>query len=195
MRFEEILRKCFFASCVKLNMLLVELDIMPDHIHLFVKCVNTMTPVSKIVAHMKGFSSYTVRKTFPKLRRYKAFWSPSYFIESIGNMSEGTIRKYIRNQKVNLKSSYKYKDFVRSMPNHMSNTSTNKEGSFTSASELLINKTKTQNAPTRVFCEKKRAGISSAKKSLNYVDSPSCFVRGGRLDGGRCDSSSRVGCR
>ena len=85
---------------------------MPDHIHLFIKCKTTTTPISKIIGHIKGFSSYTIRKKFPKLKKYKAFWSNSYFVESIGNMSELTIRKYIQNQKINVKSSYKYKDMV-----------------------------------------------------------------------------------
>ncbi len=50
---------------------------------------------------------------FPALKKYKAFWSPSYFVESIGNMSESTIRKYIQNQKVNMKSTYKHKSIVK----------------------------------------------------------------------------------
>lgn len=57
---------------------------------------------------LKGSTSYYIRKKYPSLKKYKSFWSPSYFCETIGNMSEIVIRKYIKNQKINVKSSYKY---------------------------------------------------------------------------------------
>ena len=47
------------------------------------------------------------------MKKYKAFWSSSYFVESIGNISESTVRKYIRNPKINVKSTYKYKSIVK----------------------------------------------------------------------------------
>ena len=112
LRFESLLRECILKTSIKFQFLVAEIDIMPDHIHLFIKCKTTTMPISKIIGHLKGFSSYTIRKKFPKLKKYKAFWSNSYFVESIGNMSELTIRKYIKNQKINVKSSYKYKDMV-----------------------------------------------------------------------------------
>ena len=61
---------------------------------------------------LKGGTSYSIRKRYPFLKKYKSFWSPSYFCETIGNMSEKVIRKYIQNQKVNLKASYKYSKMV-----------------------------------------------------------------------------------
>lgn len=85
---------------------------MPDHVHIFVKCKSVQFHLSKIINHLKGFSSFTIRNKNSYLKRYKAFWSPSYFAESIGNISEKTVRKYIQNQKVNLKSTYKYSSMV-----------------------------------------------------------------------------------
>ena len=107
------LLSCFRNSCVKNGCALAECEIMPDHIHMF---VSVMKPVRfqlhKLIHHLKGYSSYTIRKANPWMKLYKAFWSSSYFSESIGNISESTIRKYIRNQKVNVKSGYKFKSLV-----------------------------------------------------------------------------------
>ena len=102
-KFQQLIKKQFLNTAKKLQFIIEEIDIMPDHIHLFIKCVNLTHSVSSIVHTLKGSSSYYIRKKYPFLKKYKAFWSPSYFCESIGNMSEKVIRKYIRNQKINLK--------------------------------------------------------------------------------------------
>ena len=81
---------------------------MPDHIHIFIKCQSLKHTIPSIVHMLKGSTSFKIRKRYPFLKKYRAFWSPSYFCETIGNMSENVIRKYIQNQKVNLKSTYKY---------------------------------------------------------------------------------------
>ena len=80
---------------------------------MFIKCSNLTHSISSIVHRLKGTTSFRIRKKYPFLKKYKAFWSPSYFCESIGNMSEKVIRKYIRNQKVNLKPTYKYSNMIR----------------------------------------------------------------------------------
>ena len=85
---------------------------MPDHVHIFIKCRTLTISISKLVQYLKGGSSFRIRKKYSFLKKYKSFWSPSYFCESIGNMSENVIRKYIRNQKINVKSSYKYKFMI-----------------------------------------------------------------------------------
>ena len=81
---------------MKYNFLIEEIDIMPDHVHIFIKFKNLNNTLPKIVQHLKGLSSFQIRKKYPYLKKYKAFWSPSYFAESIGNMSETVIKKYIK---------------------------------------------------------------------------------------------------
>lgn len=70
---------------------------MQDHVHIFIKC-NNKIQIDKIIKQ-KGFSSYTIRHKYPNVAKYKSFWSSSYFVEIIGNISEASIRKYIKNQK------------------------------------------------------------------------------------------------
>ncbi|MFX0065179.1 MAG: transposase [Candidatus Hermodarchaeota archaeon] len=45
--------------------------------------------------YLKGWTSRTLRQTFPFLQIYKAFWSPSYFVASRCNVSSETIKRYI----------------------------------------------------------------------------------------------------
>ena len=69
---------------------------MPDHVHLFIRMKPTQC-VSNIIKQLKGYSSYYTRKKL-NLKKYKAFWSHGYFCESIGQISESIILKYIDNQ-------------------------------------------------------------------------------------------------
>lgn len=97
--FEEIIRNTILDKAEQLNVQVVTYEIMPDHIHLFIKA-DPFTSISTIVQQLKGYSSYQLRREVPYLRRYKAFWSPSYYCETIGHISESTIKKYIADQKV-----------------------------------------------------------------------------------------------
>jgi len=74
------------------------IDCMPDHVHLFIKS-DTNTTVSYIIKMLKGYTSFILRKEFSELNKYKALWAPGYFCESIGNITEETVVRYIKNQK------------------------------------------------------------------------------------------------
>ncbi len=75
------------------------IQIMPDHVHMFIRCSNNSINIHKIIQSLKGYTSYKIRKQFKFLKKYKSFWSTGYFIESIGSISEKSIKKYIDNQK------------------------------------------------------------------------------------------------
>jgi len=78
----------------------MEVDV--DHIHLLINSVPKLSPLS-IVKKLKQMSTHRIwinnkvllRKHFWKEH---TFWSDGYFISSIGNASEETIRKYIESQ-------------------------------------------------------------------------------------------------
>lgn len=71
-----------------------------DHVHCFI----TATPniqISTIVKMLKGTSVRLLFQRFPILRQklYKhRLWNPSYYVETIGSISEDSIKKYIQNQ-------------------------------------------------------------------------------------------------
>lgn len=72
---------------------------MLDHIHIFVKT----TPVDSphfIVQQLKGYISRNLRTEFKELRtKIPSLWTRSYYCESVGHISEDTIKKYIEDQK------------------------------------------------------------------------------------------------
>jgi putative transposase len=70
-----------------------------DHVHLFIKADPTMSP-HFIVQQLKGYTSRTLRQEFPALRsRLPTLWTRSYYVESVGHISESVIKKYIKEQK------------------------------------------------------------------------------------------------
>lgn len=75
------------------------LEVMPDHVHLFVESDPTLC-VAEIVNRLKGFTSHQLREEFPFLRsRLPTLWSRSYYAGSVGSVSEAVVRKYIESQK------------------------------------------------------------------------------------------------
>ncbi len=84
---------------------IVELEIPGDHIHMVVRSEPKMSP-SQIMQVIKSISAREFFKLYPDIkRRYfwgGKLWTQSYFVETIGNATEDTIRKYVQNQLVEL---------------------------------------------------------------------------------------------
>lgn len=76
---------------------IIALEIMPDHVHLFVSA-NTKTRLEQVVRRFKGRSSRVLREEFPELLKMPTLWTRSYFLSTAGNVSSETIQKYIENQ-------------------------------------------------------------------------------------------------
>jgi putative transposase len=75
------------------------LEVMPDHVHLFVEADPTLC-VAEIVNRIKGRSSRVLRQEFAGLRsRLPTLWSRSYYAGSVGAVSEGVVQRYIEAQK------------------------------------------------------------------------------------------------
>ena len=95
---ETRLRELLFLKAAELGVEIASLEIMPDHLHMFVKTNPAASP-HWIVQQMKGISSNKLRKEFRHLRNIPTLWTRSYYCESVGHISEETIRKYIEEQK------------------------------------------------------------------------------------------------
>ena len=61
---------------------------MNDHVHVFVSTIPKIS-ISIIAKMVKGIS---------KQLWNGELWNPSYYVETIGSISEEAIRKYIQNQ-------------------------------------------------------------------------------------------------
>ena len=71
-----------------------------DHIHLFVTSHPKLS-ISYIVKMMKGISGRLLMREYPTLKEKLwngELWNPSYYVETIGSVSEENIKRYIHNQ-------------------------------------------------------------------------------------------------
>jgi len=84
---------------------IVELEIPEDHIHMVVRSEPKTSP-SQIMQVVKSISAREFFKMFPDIKkRYfwgGKLWTQSYYVETIGDATEDTIRKYVQNQLVEL---------------------------------------------------------------------------------------------
>ena len=99
-KFEIVRKHCekFLREiALKYHFEIYELQVMPDHVHLFVEIPPTMS-VSKALQLFKGISSFKLFRQHPWLRahfRKGNFWSPGKFFRSVGNVTAEVIQHYI----------------------------------------------------------------------------------------------------
>jgi putative transposase len=75
------------------------MEVMPDHVHLFVESDPTRAPAN-IAAQFKGYTSRVLRQEFGSLRsRLPTLWSRSYFACTVGHVSAARIQQYIETQR------------------------------------------------------------------------------------------------
>jgi putative transposase len=90
-RLEELLR----AKAAELEMRIHALEIMPDHVHLFVEA-DPRWAVAEIVNRMKGSTSHALRQEFPSLRsRLPTLWSRSYYAGTIGQLDQKAMSGFL----------------------------------------------------------------------------------------------------
>jgi putative transposase len=94
------------------NISVIELSVMPDHIHIVVQLPPTMS-VSKALQLLKGASSYELFRRQPLFRyRYArgSFWSPGKFYRSVCDADTTTVLEYVKNQRLQQASLDEYQD-------------------------------------------------------------------------------------
>ena len=83
------------------NIEIIELEIPKDHIHMVVRSEPRKCPFN-IMQIIKSISARNFFKLYPEIKK-KYFWggklwTQSFFVESIGNVNDEVIRKYVRGQ-------------------------------------------------------------------------------------------------
>ena len=94
---KDIIRKVGYDYDINI----IELEVPLDHIHMVVKSEPKISP-SYIMQVIKSISARKFFEFYPNIKN-KYFWggklwTQSYFVESIGNANEETIRRYVKNQ-------------------------------------------------------------------------------------------------
>ena len=99
---ESKLKEILQQICEKYHYQIKALEVMPDHIHIFVDCPQTVAPCD-IARTLKSISAIQMFRAFPSLKRFYArcgvLWSSGYFISTVGHISESTVIRYIEEQK------------------------------------------------------------------------------------------------
>jgi len=93
-RFKEMLPEI----CQKIEVNIIALEVMPDHVHIFLNALPSISP-SDIMAKVKGVSSRNLRQEFAHLHHLPSLWTRSFFCSTAGNVSSETIARYISEQK------------------------------------------------------------------------------------------------
>jgi putative transposase len=93
------LKELIQQTCERLNVEIIEMEIMPDHVHLLME-VDPQYGIHKAVKQIKGNSSRILREEFPWLKsRIPSLWTNSYFVSTVGGTPLSVIKQYIENQK------------------------------------------------------------------------------------------------
>ncbi|HEY3424944.1 MAG TPA: IS200/IS605 family transposase [Negativicutes bacterium] len=84
--------------CQEIEVNIVALEVMPDHVHVFLNALPSMSP-SDIMAKVKGVTSRRLRQEFKHLRHLPSLWTRSFLCSTAGNVSSETVQRYIEEQK------------------------------------------------------------------------------------------------
>ena len=74
------------------------MSIQEDHIHLVVQ-IPPQYSVAEVVQIFKGGTSRVLRKEYAELEEFlwgDSFWADGYFAETVGQVDEEVVKKYIR---------------------------------------------------------------------------------------------------
>lgn len=94
-RLKDIIRE----TCAEIHADLIEMEVMPDHVHLLVE-VDPQYGIHRAVRLIKGRSSRLLRGEYPWLKsRLPTLWTNSYFVSTVGGTPLKTVKQYIENQK------------------------------------------------------------------------------------------------
>ena len=96
---DDRLKKLIKETYNQLNVEIIEMEIMPDHVHLLME-VDPQYGIHKAVKRIKGYSSRVLRQEFSWLKsRIPTLWTNSYFVSTVGGAPFSVIKQYIEDQK------------------------------------------------------------------------------------------------
>ena len=96
---DEVLKRVVERVCIARDADLIELEVMPDHVHLLVD-VDPQYGIHRLIKEIKGLSSRELRQNFPFIKsRLPTLWTYSYFVCTVGGAALAIVKQYIENQK------------------------------------------------------------------------------------------------
>ena len=96
---DERLKEIISEVCAEKDAPIVELETMPDHVHLLLTC-DPQYGIHRLVKAIKGRSSRLLRQEFPSLRsRIPTLWTNSYFVATVGGATLEVVKRYVEDQR------------------------------------------------------------------------------------------------
>ena len=93
------LKELITQICQEIQVEIIEMEIMPDHVHLLIE-VDPQFGIHKAIKLIKGRTSRILRTEFPYLRtKLPTLWTNSYFVSTVGSAPLSVIKQYVENQK------------------------------------------------------------------------------------------------
>ena len=95
------LKKLMYEACRMNGWWISEMAIADDHVHIVIQ-LPPRASVAEAVQIIKGGTSRVLRREFPEMDEFlwgESFWADGYFAESVGQVNEEVVMKYIRQQR------------------------------------------------------------------------------------------------
>lgn len=93
------LKEIFLDTAERHGFSILEMEVMPDHVHLLVDC-NPRYGIAQCLKDLKRESASILLREFPEIRRrLPCMWTRSAFISTVGSVSPETVKRYIEDQK------------------------------------------------------------------------------------------------
>ena len=95
----EDVREIITTLCKYKNVEIIAGAVCIDHVHLSVAIPQKFS-VSDFMGYLKGKSTLMLYDRHPELQSKwdKAFWARGYYVETVGNITDATVQKYINEQ-------------------------------------------------------------------------------------------------
>ena len=98
----DYVKQLSFEICKKHKVIIKYTETDKDHIHYMIETIPNIN-LSNFVRTMKGYIAFHMNKQYRDyikqfLWKENTFWTDGYFLCSVGNVSEKTLKEYIENQ-------------------------------------------------------------------------------------------------
>ncbi len=92
--------KILSTVCKITGIQLIKGGVCPDHVHMYISVPPKMS-LSTVMSKLKGKSALMIFDRHPEYRdKYgRHFWARGYYAETVGQVNEDTIMKYVEEQK------------------------------------------------------------------------------------------------
>jgi len=99
---ENRIKELFYEIAEEHDFEILAMELMPDHVHLFVSAAPKWAP-GKIVSIFKAITSKIIFEEFPQVKKKLwggHLWSAGYYVASVGDkVTAEMVKKYIRHQR------------------------------------------------------------------------------------------------